>query len=167
MDRGKYSVCHSNIILVTFRDHNYGIEVSGGITAEMYQRDVKIGISEEHAIGLTNEPRSLLKDYFNRHVFVCVDVCESACGGVCRGWTRSCRGVFSLMRNSKWAAADDAATSHHSGSLAIAENVQQRPRPWPVWENCHQYNTWIKAGQEITWRKTASFCSWRFCCRIN
>lgn len=62
IDRGKFSVCHSNIILATLRDHNYGVEVSGGITEEMYQRDMKISISEEHTIGLTNESRSLRRD---------------------------------------------------------------------------------------------------------
>ena len=77
MDRGKYSVCHCNIILVTFRDHNYGIEVSGRITGEMYQRDMKISISEEHTIGLTNESRSLLKE-----VCVCVCVCVFVCARV-------------------------------------------------------------------------------------
>lgn len=55
---------------------------------------MKISISEEQTVGLTNESRSQLKDLFNRRV------CESV-GGCCRGWTCSCRGVFSLMLGSK------------------------------------------------------------------
>lgn len=62
IDRGKYSVCHSNIILATLRDHNYGVEVSGRITGKMHQRDMKISISEELTVGLINESHSPLED---------------------------------------------------------------------------------------------------------
>lgn len=55
MDRGKYSVCHSHIILISVKDHDRGVEVSGGITGEMFQRDTQISISEQHTTGLTNE----------------------------------------------------------------------------------------------------------------
>lgn len=39
---------------------------------------------------------------------------------VCRGRSCSCRRDFSLMRNSKRAAADDAATSRHSGQRRMS-----------------------------------------------